>query len=82
MRFGQGTDFKMKVIFDTGDIIDEAVGIVFEKSTFHRATSISVDRSEISFFTAKGGIWNNYANYLRENILKSKAQQIYINDTK
>lgn len=72
----------MKVIFDTGDIIDEAIGVQFEKSAFHRATSISVDRSEIAFFTAKGGLWNNYAEYLRKYILKSKSQIIAINETK
>ncbi len=82
MKSGQGIGSKMKVVFDTGDIIDEAVGVVFDKTSFHRATSISVDRSEISFFTAKGGLWNNYAEYLRKYILKSETQQIYINDTK
>lgn len=72
----------MKVIFDTGEIIDKAIGMRFEKAVFKRATSISVDRSEIAFFTAKGGLWNNYAEYLRKYILKSMSQKIYIDDTK
>ncbi len=72
----------MKIIFDTGDIIDEAVGVVFAKKAFHRAVSIGIDRSEIAFFTAKGGIWNNYAEYLRKYILQNKAKIIGINELK
>ena len=69
-------------MFDTGDIIDEAIGVIFAKKSFYRAVSISVDRSEIAFFTAKGGIWNNYAEYLRTFILQDKAKIIGINELK
>ena len=69
-------------MFDNGEIIDEAIGVVFAKKAFHRARTISIDRSEIVFFTAKGGLWNNYAKYLREFILENKAQVIGINEDK
>ncbi len=82
MRSGKDIEAKMKVMFDNGEIIDEAVGVVFAKKAFNRARTISVDRSEIAFFTAKGGIWNNYATYLREYILEDQSKIIGINEGK
>lgn len=82
MRSGQGIEVKMKVLFDNGEIIDEAIGVVFAKKSFHRAVSISVERSEIMFFSAKGGIWNNYAEYLRKYILQDETKIIGINELK
>jgi hypothetical protein len=72
----------MKVMFDNGEIIDEAVGVEFAKKAFGRARTISIDRTEIIFFTAKGGLWNNYAKYLRDYILEDQAKIIGINEDK
>ena len=42
----------------------------------------TVDRSEIVLFTAKGGIWFEYARYFREFLFKSETTSIYINEDK
>lgn len=72
----------MKSVFDNGDVFDDEVGIEFKKSLFHKATAISVDRSEIIFFTAKGGLWNNYVYYLRNYILINDQQLVHIEEDK
>lgn len=73
----------MRIVLDNGMVSPEInVGDVVNKRFAGHVTAAAVDRSEIIFFMAKGGIWAEYARYFRELMFKNKTQEIFINEDK
>ncbi len=73
----------MRLVIDNGDISPE-INVGNEINPIFRGHTISasVDRSEVIFFMAKGGIWAEYARYIRTLYFKDNKQDIYINEEK
>lgn len=73
----------MKIVLDTGMVSPQmSVGDRINPKFKGHVTAASVDRSEIIFFTAKGGVWFEYARYFREFLFKNDTQNIFINEDK
>lgn len=73
----------MKIVLDNGMVSPEmSVGDRVNPRFKGHVTAASVDRTEIIFFMAKGGIWAEYARYFREYLFKNDKQEIFINEDK
>lgn len=73
----------MKIILTNGVVFpDGRLGSKIHPRYKGRVKSLSVDRSEIIFFRAKGGVFPEYARYIRELFFQNKTQEIFINEEK
>ena len=71
----------MRIVSDKGAVFPESkVGDRLHPRYKGHIAAASVDRTEIVFFKAKGGVWAEYARYFREFLFKNKSQEIFINE--